>query len=103
MVDKLIQIKRDIALVNELISKRDEDGTVEFKHNNEDPEAIGKLCSALSNKARIENKDFAYVVWGVKDGTKDIVGTTFNPNTQKVGNQVFIHWLSQKLRPNFRQ
>lgn len=98
---------RDLALVAELLSLDSEKGCVEFKHNIENKEIIGKLCSALSNTARIEQKDFAYVIWGIEDGTRNIVGTTFNPDTKTVGNQVFIMWLSQMLSPritiNFRK
>jgi len=61
MEDIIKEMQRDIALIEELLSSDTEKGTVEFKHNNESPEMIGKLCSALSNNARIEQKDFAYV------------------------------------------
>jgi len=106
MEDKIKQKERDIVLIDDLLNNESEKGTVEFKHNNEDPEMIGKLCSALSNRARIDQKDFAYVIWGIEDGTKEIVGTTFNPETKKKGNQVFVMWLSKMLNPhitiNFR-
>lgn len=94
------QTQRDIVLINELLSSNSEIGCVEFKHNNESPDMIGKLCSALSNVARIEEKDFAYVVWGIEDGTQKILGTTFSPETKTRGNQVFIMWLSQMLTPH---
>jgi len=93
------QMQRDIVLIDELLSGDSEKGCVEFKHNNETPDMIGKLCSALSNVARIEEKDFAYVVWGIEDETQNIIGTTFNPDAKTKGNQVFIMWLSQMLTP----
>ena len=93
------QMQRDIVLVNELLSTNTEMGCVEFKHNNESPDMIGKLCSALSNAARIEEKDFAYVIWGIEDDTQEILGTTFKPETKTKGNQVFLMWLSQMLTP----
>ena len=106
MSEALKQIERDIVLVDELLANGSEMGCVEFKHNNENPDMIGKLCSALSNVARIEQKDFAYIVWGIEDETKNIIGTTFNPDAKTKGNQVFIMWLSQMLSPritfNFR-
>jgi len=40
---------RDIALIDELCSQSSEHNLLEFKHNNDDPQMIGKLCSALSN------------------------------------------------------
>lgn len=93
------QMQRDIVLIDELLSENSEKGYIEFKHNNEKSEMIGKLCSALSNTARIEEKDFAYVIWGIEDGTKKVIGTTFNPDNKTQGNQVFIMWLSQMLTP----
>ncbi|MCF8362561.1 MAG: putative DNA binding domain-containing protein [Prolixibacteraceae bacterium] len=99
MNEQEIQKTRDLALVNELLSKSDEHTCVEFKHNNDNKEMIGKLISALSNAARIEQQDFAYVLWGIEDGTKKVVGTNFNPETKTVGNQVFIMWMTQMLQP----
>ncbi len=99
MEAKEIQIKRDIALIDELLATKSENTCIEFKNNNEDKEMIGKLISALSNSARIEQQDFAYVIWGIEDETKKIIGTTFNPETKKVGGQIFIMWLTQMLQP----
>ena len=91
--------ERDIALIDELLNQHSEHSCVEFKHNNQSEVAIGTLCSALSNAARIEQQDFAYVIWGIEDVTKRIIGTTFCPETKTVGNQVFQMWLTQKLTP----
>ncbi|GAA4815585.1 transcriptional regulator [Marinicella pacifica] len=99
MNEKELQIKRDLVLVEEILANNNEFTCVEFKHNNSDTEMIGKLISALSNAARIEQQDFAYVIWGVEDESKNILGTKFDPDTKKVGNQVFIMWLTQKLKP----
>jgi ATP-dependent DNA helicase RecG len=91
---------RDIALVDELRGRAAEENWVEFKSNNDDKLLIGKLCSALSNAARIDNKEIAYVLWGIDDDTHDVIGTTFNPDTKKVSNQGFQIWLAQKLNPS---
>ena len=72
----------------------------EFKGNNTDPEMIGKRCSALANAARIDGKDLAYMVWGIGDGTHAVLGTHFNPDTAKVGNQGLPLWLANSLRPS---
>jgi len=89
MTEPSKQTARDIALIDELLAGNSENSCVEYKHNNENHEMIGKLCSALSNAARMEEQDFGYVLWGIEDVTKNIVGTTFDPTTKKVGNQVF--------------
>lgn len=102
-----LQMQRDIALISDFLSGQNENLCIEFKHNYEDPEMIGKLISALSNSARIEQRDYAYVIWGIEDETKEIKGTSFNPDTKKNGNQVFQLWLTNMLQPrlsfSFRQ
>lgn len=70
-----MNLSRDIALVDELRALPAETAWLEFKANNSDPEMIGKRCAALSNSARIEGHDLAYMVWGVEDGSHAVVGT----------------------------
>ena len=93
-------INRDIALVDDLRADGAETPCVEFKHNNDDPELIGKLASALSNAARIDDRSLAYIVWGVENADHAVVGTTFDFRTKKVGNQEFELWLASMLRPS---
>lgn len=92
--------QRYLLLLTDLLAGKGESSCVEFKHNNEDPDTIAKLCSALSNAARIEGQEMAYVVWGVDNDTKQIVGTSFRPESKTVGNQVFRLWLAQRLSPS---
>lgn len=92
--------ERDIALVDDLRAGRHENACVEFKHENDDPEMIGKLVSALSNAARSLNKELSYVVWGIEDGTGRILGTSFQPDAKKIGGQAFEFRLAQLLKPS---
>ena len=89
---------RDIDLVNELLGN-DESEWLEFKKGSEDPEMIGKLCSSLSNGARLAGHDKGYVVWGVDDATRRVVGTSFNPETKKKGSESLRPWLLSMLEP----
>jgi ATP-dependent DNA helicase RecG len=91
---------RDITLIDELLAKPAETAWLEFKGNNSDPDMIGKRCSALSNSARIEGHDMAYMVWGVQDGSHEVIGTDFNPDTKKIGNQGLPLWLANRLQPS---
>lgn len=91
---------RDIALIDQLRAEPAETPWLEFKSNNTDPEMIGKRCSALANSARIEGQDLAYMVWGIEDETHAVVGTEFNPDTKKVGNQGLPLWLANSLQPS---
>ena len=91
---------RDIALIDELRALPAETPWLEFKGNNTDPEMIGKRCSGLSNSARIEGRDCAYMLWGIEDGSHAVIGTDFNPDTKRVGGQVLPLWLANSLQPS---
>lgn len=91
---------RDIDLVNDLRALPAETPWLEFKKDNTDPDTIGVRCSALSNAARFEGKEIAYMLWGIEDGTHRVVGTAFAPDSMKVGQQVFQLWLAQRLQPS---
>lgn len=91
---------RLFTLVEELLSLPAETTWVEFKMNNTDGDMIGKRISALSNVARIEERPFAYVIWGVEDETHAVVGTNFEPSSQRQGNQPLDFWLAQRLKPD---
>lgn len=88
-----------IGLVRELVKLPRETGWVEFKHNNGDAQEIGEYISALSNSAALEEKAFAYVVWGIEDGTRTVVGTDVDPATAKRGNEELENWLLRQLSP----
>lgn len=87
------------SLVNELRKLPRETEWVEFKVNDAEPQEIGEYLSALSNAAALHGKAFAYLVWGVEDGTHALVGTTFDPATAKVGNEELENWLLRLLSP----
>ena len=92
--------QRDIDLINDLLAHEAELPWLEFKKDNIDKQVIGKLCSALSNGARLVERDFGYVIWGVDDSSHKIIGTQFDPDTEKVSNQGLQIWLAQQLKPN---
>lgn len=86
-------------LIEELKALPNESEWVEFKENNSQPQRIGEYVSALSNSACIENKEFAYLVYGIKDGSHEIVGTSFQPRKEKIGDQELENWLVTQLKP----
>ena len=91
---------RDIALIDELLALPSETSWLEFKQGNADPDVVGKRCSALSNAARVDGRDVAYMLWGVEDNTHRVVGTDFNPDLQKANGQVLSLWLANALQPS---
>ena len=90
---------RLLALIDDLRALPAETAWLEFKENNTDPRVIGRLISAVSNAARLEDKDFGYVVWGVRDTGHAVAGTRFEPSSEKHRRQPLEFWLSQMLRP----
>jgi predicted HTH transcriptional regulator len=60
------------------IHTHDESEILDYKENLSDAQAIGEYISALGNAALLNSNYFAYLIWGVKDTTKEIVGTRFN-------------------------
>ena len=87
-------------LVNELINIKDETPWIEFKHNNYNPEMIGVDISALANSAALYDKKCAYMIWGVDDKTHEVVGTEYDLQSLKKGNQELENWLRSLLSPN---
>ena len=87
-------------LVNELRKLPTEPPWVEFKHDNYDPNMIGCDISALANSASLHEKSCAYMIWGIDDKTHDIVGTNYNLQTLKKGNQEIENWLRFLLSKN---
>ncbi|XMD73545.1 helix-turn-helix domain-containing protein [Campylobacter lari] len=77
-----------------------ESEVVEYKKNNKDFTLLGKNISALSNTAALLGIDKAYMIFGIEDGTLNIVGTTFKPKKEKKGNEELESWLHKVLKPN---
>lgn len=73
---------------------------VEFKVNNENPQMIGEYISALSNSAALNEKEMAYILWGIDDATHEVTGTNFSPSETKKGNQELENWLAGLTTPD---
>ncbi|MGE0823085.1 MAG: RNA-binding domain-containing protein [Candidatus Binatia bacterium] len=91
-------------LLHSLVGFRREREWVEFKENNEDPQDIGEYISAIANSATLHGQRSGFIVWGIKDGTCDLVGTAFRPKEKKIKNQELENWLATQLSPpvNFK-
>jgi ATP-dependent DNA helicase RecG len=87
------------GLIHELRKQPRETEWLEFKIDDDEPQAIGEYISALSNSATLQGKANAYVIWGVTDSEHTIVGTHFRPFARKVGNEEIESWLLRLLEP----
>ena len=88
-----------INLLKSLLKLDKENEWIEFKLNNDDPSMIGEYISALSNSATLSNKEHAYLIYGVDDKSKEVIGTDFNFDNSKKGNEPLYNWLYRKLKP----
>lgn len=91
--------QRLIDLIDDLL-RQGEVSWVEFKLNNADPDMIGIRVAAISNAARLAGQQTGFILWGISDAPATVVGTTFNPERDRVGNQVLSFWLAQQLVPS---
>ena len=88
-----------MLLVKRLANEKKESEVVEFKENNADPNMIGEDISALANMAALLGVEKAYMVWGVSNEGSALVGTSFDPDKAKIGNEDLANWLSTQLQP----
>ena len=84
-------------LVRELMTLPEETQWVEFKHDNYNPNMIGEDISALANGAALQDKEYAYFVWGIHNETHEIVGTNYDLRSLKKGNEELENWLRRLL------
>lgn len=87
------------AQVSELARLPRETEWLEFKVDNAAPEKMGEYVSALANAAALHGRPCGFLVWGVSDGSHQLVGTAFDPHATKVGNEALENWLSTLTDP----
>ncbi|RJQ23178.1 MAG: transcriptional regulator [Nitrospiraceae bacterium] len=74
--------KELITKLNELRRLPSETEVFEFKEakNNYDLKKLGKYFSALSNEANLKGRPYAWLIFGIKDKGRTIVGSRFRPH-----------------------
>lgn len=87
-------------LVRELVTHPNETEWLEFKHNNFDPKMIGRDISALANSATYRGRDQSYMIWGIDDKTREIIGTNYNQFSKFFNNQEIESYLRSLLSKN---
>ena len=85
--------------MRQIASLPNETEWVEWKYNKAEPQEIGEYISALSNSAALVGKQRGYILWGVEETSRRILGTSFRPREKKEGNQELESWLLLQLDP----
>lgn len=88
-----------IDVFENLMTFRDEYEWLDFKENWFSKDGIGEYISALSNGAALCGKEFGYIIWGIKDNAKEIVGTMVNFD-KDIEGEPYKHYLARKLKPS---
>lgn len=82
-----------------------ENEVVEFKEvsNDYDTDKIGRYFSALANEANLRDADAGWLVFGVSNRTRAVVGTTYRPDRERLDG--LKHQIAQGAAPSttFRQ
>jgi ATP-dependent DNA helicase RecG len=91
-----------LAHIRELCRHPRETEWLEFKVDNAASEKIGEYISALANAAALHGRACGFLIWGVDDATHELVGTSFDPHTAKVGNEALENWLHTLTDPQVR-
>ena len=82
-----------------------ENEVVELKEasNDYDTDRIGRYFSALANEANLRNTDAGWLVFGVNNKTRDVVGTNYRPERERLDG--LKHQIAQGADPSttFRQ
>ncbi|MEO8358383.1 MAG: ATP-binding protein [Vicinamibacteria bacterium] len=87
-------------LVEDLLALPRSTDWLDIKVSGAAPVEIGESISALANTAALLGKPHGYVVWGINEGTRIAVGTSFVPAGASVNHEELESWLVRHLTPN---
>jgi len=84
--------KSEIEKQLELLIQGNENEVVEFKEakNNFDFRKLGKYFSALCNEANLNEQSSAWLVFGIRDKDKKVVGSEYRNNSVKTEGLSFL-------------
>lgn len=92
-MDKYLDILENLLLLE------DEYECLDFKENWFNKDEIGEYISAVANGACLCGKEYGYIIWGVKDNSRDIVGTSINFD-KDINHEPYKHYLARNLKPS---
>lgn len=92
-------MENKIEVFDNLISFKDEYEWLDFKENWFSKDEIGEYISAIANGAALSGREYGYVVWGIRDSDKKIVGTSVNFD-RDIDGEPYKHYLARNLKPS---
>ena len=88
-----------LDIIENLLRLQDEYEWLDFKENWFNKDEIGEYISAIANGACLCGKEYGYIIWGVKDNSRDIVGTSVNFD-KDINHEPYKHYLARNLKPS---
>lgn len=88
-----------VRLLETLVAAPRETEWLEFKENKFEAEEAGRYFSGLANSAMLHAEAHGYLVFGVRDGDHEVVGTSVRLKGEMKGNEPFEAWVSKLLHP----
>jgi ATP-dependent DNA helicase RecG len=85
--------------IRRLCAFKDETPWLEFKTNWFEPEGLGQYISSLSNAAALCGVAEGYLLWGIADGSHEIIGTDFN-YLRSIKNEPLEHFYARQISPS---
>lgn len=95
-----ITIEEIESVIRDLKNRDAESPCIEVKETQLEKDKLGETISAISNSCLLEDREYGYIIFGVKDNTWEIVGTDKKLLNYKVGNQDIVLYLSTLLNPS---
>ena len=88
-----------LDIIENLLRLQDEYEWLDFKENWFNKDEIVEYISAIANGACLCGKEYGYIIWGVKDNSRDIVGTSINFD-KDINHEPYKHYLARNLKPS---
>ena len=92
-------VKNYKDILENLIQYKDEYEWLDFKENWFSKDGIGEYISAIANGACMCGKECGYVVWGISDKDRKVVGTSINLD-KDIDGEPYKHYLARNLKPS---
>jgi len=88
-----------LDIIANLLNLNDEYEWLDFKENWFNKDEIGEYISAVANGACLCGKEYGYILWGVEDNSRNVVGTNINFD-RDIDHEPYKHYLARKLKPS---
>ncbi len=92
-------MEKYIDLLENFLQLTDEYEWLDFKENWFSKDEIGEYISAVANGACLCGKEYGYIVWGVTDKQRVVVGTTIDFD-RDFNDEPYKHYLARNLKPS---